>query len=44
MVSHPDLGSDPLIGSDRETGCDSGSLTQVRRKALKKILLSHAGA
>ena len=22
MVSHPELGSDPLIGSDRESGCD----------------------
>ena len=23
MVSHPELGSDPLIGSDRESGCDT---------------------
>ena len=23
MVSHPKLGSDPPIGSDRESGCDS---------------------
>ena len=23
MVSHPELGSDPSIGSDRESGCDS---------------------
>ena len=22
MVSHPELGSDPPIGSDREPGCD----------------------
>ena len=22
MVSHPELGSDPPIGSDRESGCD----------------------
>ena len=22
MVSHPKLGSDPPIGSDRESGCD----------------------
>ena len=22
MVSHPELGSDPLIGSDWESGCD----------------------
>ena len=24
MVSHPKLGSDPPIGSDRESGCDIG--------------------
>ena len=23
MVSHPELGSDPLIGSDRESGRDT---------------------
>ena len=23
MVSHPELGSDPPIGSDRESGCDN---------------------
>ena len=23
MVSHPELGSDPPIGSDRESGCDT---------------------
>ena len=23
MVSHPELGSDPPIGSDWESGCDS---------------------
>ena len=23
MVSHPELGSDPPIGSDQESGCDS---------------------
>ena len=23
MVSHPKLGSDPPIGSDRESGCDN---------------------
>ena len=22
MVSHPELGSDPPIGSDQESGCD----------------------
>ena len=22
MVSHPELGSDPLIGLDRDSGCD----------------------
>ena len=24
MVSHPELGLDPSIGSDRESGCDRG--------------------
>ena len=23
MISHPELGSEPPIGSDRESGCDS---------------------
>ena len=23
MFSHPELGSDPPIGSDRESGCDT---------------------
>ena len=27
MVSHPELGSDPPIGSDRESGRDSRDIT-----------------
>ena len=30
MVSHPELGSDPPIWSDRESGCDN-SRQEVRR-------------
>ena len=26
MVSHPELCSDPPIGSDRDSGCDSSDL------------------
>ena len=26
MFSHPELGLDPPIGSDRESGCDRGGL------------------
>ena len=26
MVSHPKLGSDPPIGSDRESGCDKNDI------------------
>ena len=26
MVSHPETGSDPPIGSNRETGCDRSSM------------------
>ena len=26
MVSHPELGSDPPIGSDRESGCDNHAI------------------
>ena len=26
MVSHPELGSDPPIGLDRESGCDNTTL------------------
>ena len=29
MVSHPKLGSDPPIGSDRESGCDIFHSTQT---------------
>ena len=29
MVSHPELGSDPPIGSDRESGCDIFCLSVV---------------
>ena len=29
MVSHPELGSDPPIGSDRESGCDTCDVTKV---------------
>ena len=28
MVSHPELSSDPPIGSDRESGCDRTALIQ----------------
>ena len=27
MVSHPELNSDPPIGSDRESGCDKSNMT-----------------
>ena len=29
MVSHPELGSDPPIGSDRESGCDKGDRNDI---------------
>ena len=29
MVLHPELGSDPPIGSDRESGCDNHSHTGI---------------
>ena len=36
MVSHPGLGSDPPIGSDRESGCDK--LVSEHRYTLTKGL------
>ena len=30
MVSHPELGSDPPIGSDRESGCDNSIARKLR--------------
>ena len=29
MVSHPELSSDPSIGSDRESGCDTYTHTEI---------------
>ena len=29
MASHPELGSDPLIGSDQESGCDNNNYRSV---------------
>ena len=31
MVSHPELGSDPSIGSDRESRCDSQSTISIAK-------------
>ena len=31
MVSHPELGSDPPIGLDRESGCDNRSVVALIR-------------
>ena len=28
MFSHPELGSDPPIGSDRESGCENSPLKE----------------
>ena len=38
MVSRPELGSDPLIGLDRESGCDiirleQGDITMAQHEA-----------
>ena len=45
LVSHPELSSDPPIGSDRKLGCDSCSLElkkkmsyEFRLKTLTKVL------
>ena len=37
MVSHPELGSDPPIGSDRESGRDKGKLNSFLTKVHKTI-------
>ena len=37
MVSHPELGSDPPIGSDRESGCDK-LVSETRFKLFWKSL------
>ena len=39
MVSHPELGSDLSIGSDRESGCDSSHHTLVTKKDSSLVLL-----
>ena len=31
MFSHPELGSDPPIRSDRESGCDSSSPVRLKK-------------
>ena len=36
MVSHSELGSDPLIESDRESGCDNRSSSPTRGNDPKK--------
>ena len=39
MVSHPELGSDPPIGSDRESGCDKLVLEPRFRRFWKSLRL-----
>ena len=38
MVSHPELGSDPPIGSDRESGCDN--ICASRGNFLSNLLIN----
>ena len=35
MFSHPELGSDPPIGSDRESGCDTSIVQWTSRSHYK---------
>ena len=42
MVSHPETGSDPPIGSDRESGCDKGSDHNPRSKVASPSKTSYA--
>ena len=37
MVSHPELSSDPPIGSDRESGCDSDVEAELSSSFLLQI-------
>ena len=37
MVSRPESGSDPPIGSDRETGCDNTSKKGLTRTSSKDL-------
>ena len=48
MISHPELGSDSPIGSDRESGCDTrNQVSQIGKtikraiKLIKSFLSSH---
>ena len=41
MVSHPELDSDPPIGSDRESGCDSEPLPCGEQTAAAQQLPIH---
>ena len=41
MVSHLELGSDPPIGSDRESGCDSFSWNYDEMPGLDRSLVEH---
>ena len=38
MVSHPELDSDPPIGSDRESGCDINWVEKSSFKKIQKLL------
>ena len=38
MVSHPELSSDPPIGSDRESGCDSTGWELYRAHHTKETM------
>ena len=38
MFSHPELGSDPPIGSDRESGCDTVPKNMFPRQ--RELMLS----
>ena len=38
MVSHPELGSDPPIGSDRESGCDNKHRPHIVTDSPKRTL------
>ena len=41
MVSHPELGSDPPIGSDRESGCDKYLVARFSRlRLLSQLILA----